>query len=276
MTNSLHNNLKKALTQYVTNPDSTEYKGALLSAAFHVFQKVVSITNSTEADVNIPFIANFLVKCNLDSLQMSKEIANRLDNLARTCGQSDDRRVRETTDVLTILALFYNNQKSSLAHEMALRSLIYSFLDSMRSLSSELVFTKLEKDTNTLDQELIEHFDLTEAEQKKNYPHLAKKTKDFIQSSGKMIDKESLPKTIAYNIVAAIAGLGIFYGLYLYLTRTERNTLFLQPKEQVVFQKSTQEIMQKLEEEPPPASNKNKAHEPLKILWGSGGYSYQG
>lgn len=93
-----------------------------------------------------------------------------------------------------------------------------------------------------------EHFSRPVEEQKEDYPKLVNTIKNVLTDIRNVVEKKSLLNTIAYNFIAAIVGLGVFYGLYLYNTQQNRSSFFLETKAVSTMNAATNDLINALEQ----------------------------
>lgn len=239
----------QALQFYFSEPSSAARKSRLVSVAYEVFNQSSIKKNKLEADRYMPEIEGFLLGCSLPSIKVSQETSKEMDKFIRSCTFSDDIRLRQSTHVLRMAHQFYFNSSFISSHEQAIRFQLWSFhqeITKLHDASSHKVMTNV----HGLLQELVnDHFSLSEEEQKKDYVNFAIISKDILFNSQGIINRYMMLKTVAYNFLAAVAGLGLFYGLYLCVTRHQRNSFFLQPKDKLIADKATDEVLFNLKED---------------------------
>ena len=241
--------LKQALQFYFSNPDNKDYRNWLVSVSYAVLRDI-QIQTSIGSDDYMDGVDTFLSTCSLDTIQMSEDKSKKLDEFIRGLSRIDDSNVRQASNVLLLAQDRHINHNFISSSEDAICSRLvtvskakihiaeakiqlelHALRQAVIQMSHNASLKTMDEACGLLEQIVAAHFSLSNDEQRKNHPLLVETVNEIYSESKQIIDSDVLLKQITYNLLAAVVGLGVFYGLYLMLTATKRNTFFLQPAE---------------------------------------------
>lgn len=260
---------KQALQLYFSDPDNKDYLSRLVLASYYLYkfafdeckknmggtavlftengrftdEGVVldpgTVIPTDRIDLNIPESADVLNKinaileqCSLNSIKITQATSQKMQRLIKSLPESEDSRVRQAFDPINMAHVYFFSKNFISAQENKVRSQLFAlrqFIDKAGTINTTNTTKAVAIACDQLAGIVDQHFSLSLSDQKANYPVLVKQVNDIFSESKKMIVKDSWLKKIVINFVAAVAGLGVFYGLYLIATATKRNTFFLQP-----------------------------------------------
>jgi SOS response regulatory protein OraA/RecX len=231
MKQKLENALRSALDCYFLNPEDEVHKQTLTEISFIIYKDAVTKCG-VEPDKFMDHI-DAIVKSAVKSLQIHSSLGEKLDELSRQLSFSDFPEEVNAFHVLTLvynkyLKLNYSNAKEAEVREQL--SKIERVINQLRrdayQSADELAnaYTKLKVQVDA-------HFTLPLEQQRSHYKTFQDELEAVCQQHKASIENSVLAKTVFFNFLACVAGLAVFYGLYLAATSKSRGSFFIQCRE---------------------------------------------
>lgn len=246
---ALTNEYKLALQAFLSNPDTKTSRGDLATASYKVFQHLVVDAGIDEPDVYMPVLADFLKSCSLEILKVSELTAKKLSDFVRDLAHSDDDRVILAFHLLNMNHQYYFNENFVFPPEEAMRLQVFAFQMAAAKIEQREEIAQTTMDAARLLMQFVDqHFSLLPEKQKLNYPNFVRSVSGVCMEIKDALQQEINLKTITYNMLGAVIGLGIFYGIYLMATATKRHSFFLQTDQCRALQKAI-DVITKVQKE---------------------------
>ncbi|ETO92701.1 hypothetical protein [Legionella oakridgensis] len=225
---------RQALQSYLRDMNQKENQRQLVLASYRIYEEFVINQKLTQADDFWPKIQELLQGCSLESIKVSDDTLRNMAVFIRQLTWSEDDRVCQSFHALNMAYTQWLSKQVVSQEEETIRFTLDELEQSARELLTrgerELGST-IEGVYQQLKEKTEQHFALPEKEQKHHYHAFASEIKQICAENKQSIDQDIRIRTVVHNLLAAVLGLGIFYGIYLLATASNRNTFFLQPKE---------------------------------------------
>lgn len=221
------------MQNFLNNPDSKLNKSLVVNASIELFTDAVKAVGKEpdkymEHMINAMYDSNVRIHTQLNSF-------NVLDNLSRQVDNSDVDSIAQSAHALRLFRYEYlpkgptdkKNHNIARIHEclQSIKQDIADFdLGSQADYKEhfEILHSELTRLTN-------EQFSLPLEEQKKKYLEYRNNVSELCHEHRDLIKSCVKIETVLHNLLYAISGLVVFYGLYLMATSKSRGSFFLQP-----------------------------------------------
>lgn len=252
----LARNFNEALQYYFNEPTNKKYQRDLVWAAFHIYEYADNkykkehpgFEGFVAADDYMPEVADIVHQAQLNTIYISEDKAQEIQRVIAGLSRSKDARNNKAFHVVNLAYEHYLKKNLISAQEDRVRSQLFKLREQISQLKDNEAFEKMNNTGYLLETIVNEHFSFPQDEQKERYSSFVDTMKDILNDSKQAVESTLYLKTMAYNLIAAVLGLGIFYGIYLYKTRENRSTFFLETKDSVALKAATTDVLKTLDE----------------------------
>ena len=245
----LEQKFKQALVEYLTNQDDQSAKDGLLAAAFQVCHEVLSdssLENEPEAGVNIEqlkvtrlgatgadeqlvIMADFLDGCSLETIKPTIDQLTKFDQLIQDIEFENNIKNAFVAHLLSTTYHMHLNRDENVRLDK-IREQLTNLRIAVENLPKRGTSKSILEATGKLAAIMQPYFQLKATEKKAHYPKMAADVRRIILTAKQEVRNELIWRTVLYNLLAAIVGLGVFYGIYIVSTARQRHSLFIQPQ----------------------------------------------
>lgn len=224
MSNRLSQSFRTALINYLKNPDDSENKKYLATAAFEIYLDAVT-TCGLEPDKYLPYIDE-IVRPAVSRIAIHPQVGKTLDSFNRELSFSDLARENQAFHVLTLTYHEYLQNNF-----INLETISWEQLEILQAIIQELKTHKnpyvkeLESTYVELTLLIDNHFKLPMAMQFKQYANFEKELKRVCFKHKEAIESSMQSKAAFYNFLAMICA--IFISVVL-CNRFQRTSCFFQ------------------------------------------------
>lgn len=191
--------LRASLVNYLKNPDNSKNQKKLVDSAFQIYQDVANI--SAEPD-NYMIRIDELVRPAVQDIAIHPYTGKKLDAFNRELSLNEN-------PAFHVLTLIYNlylkknviNPREIVNHKL---EIIDRLIQQLKAQNNPFV-KKLEKTHAELHNVIDNYFKLPEAIQIKRYASFSKKLQRICAKHKKSIEKNTLIKTVIYELLATIS-----------------------------------------------------------------------
>lgn len=259
--------LKKALQLYFVDPTQQEYKNLLGDRALRFFNimkqgvdDVAKKQREQQDSQEIPLdldvypgdaIANavdYHVSSDMgDRLPVTEAEVKLLRELSNALANSRTLELKQMSVILKSIDQHWYRDPSVFvsSFEHAINSQLVLMNHAISKIADPETREKVKTAHTLLKDVVAVHFDQDETRQKQSYRKFSTNIHDIFAQSKAVIEKDIFLRKIRDNLLAAVVGLGVFYGIYLLATARQRHSFFLESKD-IRALKSAEETIQDL------------------------------
>lgn len=224
---SLAVTFKLALEQFLEQPDPI-IRTELLNASIAIYKVSVAEGGREAADFT-PCIVNIFRPLYVEFKELSSNDVHQrvFSNLLNSLATTEDLSEVHAFHALAVVEqlFFIDNPQENIRHKLYLIKLTVEQFEAQNNVSAP----ELKKAFHQIEGLVNQHFALDLKDQKINYQSFQNEIKNVCNEHKKAIEGNGLLKQVFYNLLAAVAGLFVFYCIYLAATAHSRGSFFLQP-----------------------------------------------